>query len=78
MVARSPQIVTQAIDTQTLDVPVVDRSLRWLDCGQLKVEAPNGRRSTLIGRRPTRQEATGGQVRHMETDQAFSASGKIA
>lgn len=52
MVGRSPQILTQTLDTETLDVSVVDRSLRWLDCGQLKVEAPNGKRWTLIGRCP--------------------------
>jgi cyclopropane-fatty-acyl-phospholipid synthase len=44
--------LTQTLDTETLDVPVVERSLRWLDCGQLKVEAPNGKRWTLIGHRP--------------------------
>jgi len=52
MVARSPQILTQALDTETLHVSVVERPLRWLDCGQLKVETPNGNRWTLIGRRP--------------------------
>ena len=52
MAGRSPQILTQALDTKALDVSVVERSLRWLDCGQLKVETPNGNQWMLIGRRP--------------------------
>lgn len=52
MVGRSQKILTQALDTETLDVSVVQRSLRWLNCGQLKVEIPNGNRWTLIGHRP--------------------------
>lgn len=52
MVSRNPRILTQALDAETLDVSVVERSLRWLDCGELNVETPNGNRWTLIGRRP--------------------------
>ena len=52
MVGRSPQILTQALDTAALDVSVIERSLRWLDCGQLKVETPSGKRWTLIGCHP--------------------------
>jgi cyclopropane-fatty-acyl-phospholipid synthase len=52
MVGRGPRILTQALDTQALDWPSVDRSLRWLDSGQLRVETPGGSRWTLIGRGP--------------------------
>lgn len=52
MVGRSRLILTQAIDTQALDASTVNRSLRWLDCGQLKFETPSGNQWTLNGRRP--------------------------
>lgn len=52
MVGRGPQILTQALDAETLDVSAVERSLRWLDCGQLTVETPSGTRWTLVGHRP--------------------------
>lgn len=52
MVGRSQQIMAQALDTEKLNVSVVERSLRWLNCGQLNVETPNGKRWTLIGRLP--------------------------
>lgn len=48
MVGRSPRTLTQALDTGGLDVSGIERSLRWLECGQLKVETPDGNRWTLI------------------------------
>ena len=52
MVGRSPRTLMQALDKHAPEASAFNRSLRWLDCGRLKVETPTGNKWTLNGSRP--------------------------